>query len=151
MQKFTWILISGMAAAFLGCRQAEPVKKFEKFQYDYLIEQLQQEFSERMMATAKDDLDQLNEVNRSIPMKPRNGISMRSLAYFSTGDLIPLQAMGKKAGAGQGIRTGTWNACIMNTGTITGQPGAKIFTGMIISPCSRQKISSQGKSWILSK
>lgn len=65
MQKSTWILISLMAAAFLGCRQAEPVKEFEKFQYEYPIEQLHREFSESMMTVAEDDLNELIEVNQS--------------------------------------------------------------------------------------
>jgi len=59
------IAIAGMAATFFGCRQAEPVKDFEKFQYDYSIEQLHGEFSENMMAKARNDLNELNEANRT--------------------------------------------------------------------------------------
>jgi alpha-L-fucosidase len=65
MQRTILIMIAGMASAFLGCRQAEPVKDFEKFQYDYSIEQLHGEFSENMMAEARNDLMKLNEVNRT--------------------------------------------------------------------------------------
>jgi hypothetical protein len=40
MQLSMLIMIAGMAATFLGCRQVEPVNDFVQFEYDFSIEQL---------------------------------------------------------------------------------------------------------------
>ena len=65
MQRSILIVISGLVFALCSCRQAEPPEPFEKFRYEYSIEQLHRDFSEKMIAEAKRDLVELTEVNQS--------------------------------------------------------------------------------------
>jgi alpha-L-fucosidase len=65
MQLSIYIIIVGMAVIFLGCQQGQPTKHFVQFEYEYSIEQLHTEFSESMINEAKNDMNELSQVNRT--------------------------------------------------------------------------------------